>query len=69
MTGKRTGQNLVELETMALGVEAAAARRAHDAGSLAAVARDAAGDAQLLERHASPEMGEDDGKRGGTRTR
>src|ERR1044072_1143925 len=51
---------------MTPGVEAIAARRTHDAGGLAAVARDPAGDAQLLERHATPEMGEDDGKRGGT---
>jgi hypothetical protein len=63
---KGTGQNLAELETLTLGVEAIAARSAHDARSLAAVARHAAGDAQLLERHAPPEMGEDDGKRGGT---
>jgi hypothetical protein len=62
---KGTGQDLVELETMPLGVEAVAARGPHDARSLAAVARDSAGDAQLLERHTPAEIGEDDGQRRG----
>src|SRR4029453_3645685 len=59
---KGTGQDLVELETMTRGVEAVAPRGTHDARGLAAVPRDSAGDAQLLERHASPEKGGDEGK-------
>jgi hypothetical protein len=63
---ERSGQCLIEIEAVSAGVEAVVPGSAHDAGGLAAIARHAASDAQLLQRHPPAVVRQDDGERGGT---
>ena len=56
-------EDLINLATHAHGLKPVAPRRPHDVAGLAAVARDAAGHAQFLERHAPSEVSEHDAER------